>query len=127
MDVHALVVDDDEFVRGAVVRQLKAVGVTEVMAASDWGAARVMLDAWPACNVVVSDLDMPGAAGSSFLDELAVLRPGIALIIASALDPLVLQAIERHARKLPLRLLACVAKPTSVDVLRQLLGPLRDG
>jgi len=127
MSVHALVVDDDEFVRGAVVRQLKAMGVAEVQAAKDWSAARVALDAWRACNVVVSDLDMPGAVGSSFLDELAVLRPGIALVIASALEPLVIQAIERHVRKLPLRLLGCVAKPTSVGVLRSLLEPLRVG
>ena len=127
MSVHALVVDDDEFVRGAVVRQLKTAGVAEVQAARDWSSARVLLDAWHGCNVVISDLDMPGAAGSGFLDELAVMRPGIALIIASALEPLVRQAIERHVRKLPLRLLGCVAKPTSVDGLRALLEPLRAG
>jgi DNA-binding NtrC family response regulator len=127
MMVHALVVDDDEFVRGAVVRQLHVAGAASVTAASDWRAARVALDAHPDCNVVVSDLDMPGAAGSEFIDELAIVRPGIALIIASALEPLVLQTIERHARALPLRLLGCVQKPTSADLFRDLLKPLHGG
>lgn len=127
MAVQALVVDDDEFVRGAVVRQLRVVGAADVQAARDWSAARALLDRYPACNVVVSDLDMPGAAGSAFLDELARVRPGIGLIIASALEPLVLSAIERHVRKLPLRLLGCVAKPTSVEQLRELLKPLDGG
>lgn len=119
--VHALVVDDDAFVRGVVVRQLAALGVAEALSAGDWSAARAVLERTPTCNVVISDLDMPGAAGSAFLDELAALRPGIALIIISATDRLVLQAAEKHARKLPLRVLGSVAKPTSVDALRALL------
>jgi DNA-binding NtrC family response regulator len=127
MVVHALVVDDDEFVRGAVVRQLRVAGATSIAVAKDWSAARVALDTFPECNVVVSDLDMPGAAGSAFIDELASVRPGIGLIIASALEPLVLQTIERHARSLPLRLLGCVPKPTSADLFRDLLKPLHGG
>jgi len=111
--VHALVVDDDEFVRGTLVRQLKT-----------WGAARVLLAQDPACNVVISDLDMPGAGGSDFLDELAALRPGIALIIVSASEPVVLRTAERHARRLPLAVLGSIAKPPSVDALRALLGAL---
>ena len=123
--VHALVVDDDEFVRGTLVRQLKTVGAASVASAKDWGAARVLLSQSTACNVVISDLDMPGAAGSTFLDELAALRPGIALIIISASDPLVLRTAEKHARKLPLAVLGSIAKPPSVDTLRSLLGTLR--
>lgn len=124
MAVHALVVDDDEFVRGAMVRQLRIAGAARIEAAGDWSSARVLLDDYRDCNLVVSDLDMPGAAGSAFLDELAVLRPGIGLIVASALEPLVLQAIDRHARKLPLRLLGCVPKPIGLDALRSMLGAL---
>lgn len=125
MPVHALVIDDDEFVRGTLVRQLRAVGAAEVLAAPDWGTARVRLDAYPGCNVVISDLDMPGAAGTAFLEELAAIRPGVALIIASALEPLVLQAIERHVRALPLTLLGCEPKPLALDRLRALLGAVR--
>jgi len=127
MPVHALVIEDDEFVRGTLVRQLRAIGVAEVLSAPDWGSARVSLDAYPRCNVVVSDLDMPGAAGAAFLDELAATRPGVALIIASALEPLVLQAIERHVRALPLRLLGCEPKPLALERLRALLGPVHAG
>jgi len=122
--VHALVVDDDEFVRGTLVRQLKTVGAASVASARDWGAARVLLAQDPACNVVISDLDMPGAGGSDFLDELAALRPGIALIIVSASEPVVLRTAERHARRLPLAVLGSIAKPPSVDALRALLGAL---
>ena len=127
MSVHALVVDDDEFVRGAVARQLKVAGAANVQAARDWRAARVLLDSYRDCNVVISDLDMPGAEGSAFLDELAALRPGINLIIASALAPLVMQTIERHVRTLPVNLLGCVPKPTSADLFRDLLKPLNGG
>jgi len=125
--VHALVVDDDEFVRTTLVRQLKTVGVAAVMSANDWNSARALLDQYPGCNVVVSDLDMPGAAGSNFLDELAAARPGIALILVSASDALVLRTAERHARRLPLAVLGSIAKPPSVETLRALLGTLRGG
>lgn len=120
-------IDDDEFVRGAVVRQLRVAGASDVVAAKDWSAARALLAGRPDCNVVISDLDMPGAGGSDFLDELATVRPGIHLIIASALTPLVLQAVERHVRTLPLQLLGCVPKPTSADLFRNLLRPLDGG
>lgn len=122
--MHALVVDDDPFVRGVVVRQLTTLGVIDSLAANDWSAARVLLDRFPACNVVISDLDMPGATGSTFLDELAAMRPGIALIIISATDRLVLQAAEKHARRLPLRVLGSITKPTSVAALQALLEGL---
>jgi DNA-binding NtrC family response regulator len=125
--VHPLVVDDDAFVRGVVVRQLATIGVANALAAGDWSAARVLLDRSPTCNLVISDLDMPGASGSSFLDELARMRPGIALIIISATERIVLQAAEKHARKLPLRVLGSMAKPTSVDALRALLTGFNGG
>jgi DNA-binding NtrC family response regulator len=119
---NALVVDDDEFMRATMVRQLKAAGVARIEAAHDWRAARVLLDRHPSCNLVLSDLDMPGAEGSAFLEELATLRPGIALIIASALEPLVLKAVEKQARRLKLRVLGVVRKPTSVELLRELIA-----
>jgi DNA-binding NtrC family response regulator len=121
--VRALVVDDDEFVRNLVLRQLARAGA-EAVGAADWRAARVLLERHPECNLVVSDLDMPGAEGSAFLDELAALRPGIALIIASALQPLVLRQAEKRARALPLNVLGCLPKPTSADTLRGLIEGL---
>lgn len=120
--VKTLVIDDDEFVRGTVVRQLKALGIARPLEAQDWSEARVALSRHPGCNLVVSDLDMPGAAGSAFLEELATVRPGMALIIVSATEPLVLQAAEKQARRLALRVLGSIAKPTSVDALRALMA-----
>lgn len=119
--------DDDDFVRRVVVGQLKTLGATEVLAAANWPAARALLDQHRDCDLVISDLDMPGAGGSTFLDDLALARPGIALIIASALDRVVLEAAEKQARKLPLRVLGIIKKPTSVDALRAMLGPLNGG
>jgi len=125
--IEALVVDDDDFVRSVLSGQLKAAGAASVLTAANWPAARDLLDRSPACNLVVSDLDMPGAAGTSFLEELAVTRPGIAVIIISALDRVVLAATEKQLRKLQLRLLGVIAKPASLDVLRTLLGSLNVG
>lgn len=125
--VEALVVDDDDFVRSVLSGQLRTVGAASVLTAANWPAARNLLDRHPACNLVVSDLDMPGAAGSSFLDDLAVARPGIALIIVSALDRVVLAATEKQLKKLRLRVLGVIAKPASLDVLRKLLGSLNGG
>ena len=123
----ALVVDDDDFVRNIVGNQLKTIGVASVLTAANWPAARAQLEANPSCDVVISDLDMPGASGSTFLEELAISRPGIALVIVSALTPLVLGVVEKQVRKLALRVLGVVPKPTSLDGLRALLAPQRDG
>lgn len=121
--IEAIVIEDDNFVRGVMGHQLWALGATNVLSASDWAAARALLEQYPSCNVAISDLDFPGAEGSRFLDELSELRPGIALVLVSSLDPVVMKAAEKRARKLPLRLLGSIAKPVSVDALRSLLAP----
>jgi len=121
--IRAVVIDDDDFVRDVVVRQLTVLGAGNVQSARDWSQAMSLLRADPACNLVVTDLDMPGVVGGTFLRELSEIHPGIGLILASGLAPAVLRAAEKQARKLPLRVLGSIAKPTSVKTLRAMLLP----
>ena len=120
VSVLALVIDDDAFVRNVLAQQLWTLGVKADQAAN-WREARAMLAEGTDYDLVVTDVDMPGAQGATFLDELAALRPGVALMVVSALSPLVLQALERHIRRLPLRRVAVIAKPVTDNALREAL------
>lgn len=123
--LRVIVIDDDDFTRSVVVRQLNALGLENVLSAHDWPAARGLLLGGAACDVVVTDLDMPGSKGNEFLQELSDTSPGIGVILMSALNPAVLRSAEKQAHKLPLRVLGSSVKPTSLDTLRALLAKLR--
>lgn len=64
-----LVVDDDDAVRGAIVRVAKNAGF-EAIEANNGQAALDQLEAH-AVDVIVSDIDMPGMDGMSLLAEIA--------------------------------------------------------
>lgn len=119
--ISVVVVDDDDFVRGVVVRQLTSLKLGPVRAAPDWPEARAMLRGPQPCKLVVTDLDMPGARGSAFLQEMAEIAPGISLILMSSLDAPVLRSAEKQARKLGLQVLGSIPKPTTAEAFRQLL------
>jgi len=117
----ALVVDDDEFVRQVVVRQLKGLGYGRVLVAADGEAAlRACRDQGP-FRLMVTDLKMPGIDGVQLLREVAGLQPDMALILISSVDRKVLATVEDLTRARGLRLLGSLQKPVRADELRNLL------
>jgi EAL domain-containing protein (putative c-di-GMP-specific phosphodiesterase class I)/FixJ family two-component response regulator len=115
-----LVIDDDEFVRGVLTRQLAVLGA-RVATAHDGDSAREALQQQGPFDVVLCDLKMPGVDGVELLRDFALAQGGAALVLMSSCDAKTLAAVEQlaHARDVPL--LGCVAKPLGTHTLKALL------
>jgi EAL domain-containing protein (putative c-di-GMP-specific phosphodiesterase class I)/AmiR/NasT family two-component response regulator len=115
-----LLVDDDEFVRGVVTRQLRQFGITVVGAADGNEGLRLLRERGP-FGTIICDLQMPGMDGIQFLRHLATSQPGSRVVLMSAEEPKVLKLTEELVRVHGLDLLGALPKPVSLERLRQLL------
>lgn len=115
-----LVIDDDEFVRGVVTRQLQELG-SRVTTACDGVTAREALRRLGPFDIVVSDLKMPGADGVELLRDFAELQPSAGLVLMSSVDAKTMGAVEQLARARELRFLGSLPKPISSVTLKSLL------
>lgn len=61
----ALVIDDDEFVRGVLAQQLRTLGAQDVYSADSGHAARARLDGGEPVRLIVCDLMMRAWTASS--------------------------------------------------------------
>lgn len=116
----ALVVDDDEFVRGLVARQLRSLGQTQVATAGDAQSALSTLRSQH-FDLVVCDLMMPGTDGVELVRDLGLARPGIAVILISSADPKLLRTAHQLAQRRAVRVLGTLCKPVQAVALRKLV------
>lgn len=122
MTLSAMVVDDDEFVRGVLSRQISALGADRVAVAGDGGeAARVLHDEGP-FDIILLDLMMPGVDGIEFLRSLAQSRAPADLILTSSLDRKLLETAESLAQAHALRVLGILPKPVRSSAIGELLA-----
>jgi CheY-like chemotaxis protein len=77
-----LIVDDDPSIRYMLSRVLRDEGYEALSAAS--GLEGLNIAAAPEVDLVLLDLKMPGLNGQETLKELAVLRPGLPVIMMTA-------------------------------------------
>ncbi|HRP09571.1 MAG TPA: chemotaxis-specific protein-glutamate methyltransferase CheB [Terricaulis sp.] len=90
MAINVLVVDDSAVVRGMISRAIAAdPGIRVIGAAGDGAAALVLVKANHP-DVVLLDVEMPVMDGLKALPQILAARPGVAVIMASALT-------RRHA------------------------------
>ncbi len=122
-DVSVLVVDDDDFVRSTLLRQLAALGVARSTGAASGEQARELL-AQAAYDVVITDLQMPGEDGLQLLRSVAENQPDTAVILISGVDSRLLRAADDVARLRGIHVLGSLTKPVSTIDLRTLLGSL---
>ena len=115
-----LVVDDDEFVRGVLSRQLAGLGA-RARSAHDGESARRILQQEGPFDIVLCDLKMPGVDGVELLRDVAFARSGAALVLMSSCDARTLGAVEQLAQARQLRLLGVVSKPLGTGTLKALL------
>ena len=122
LDVHidgpVLLIDDDEPVRNATVAALEALGVLNVVTATDGDAGlRLVDECRPA--VVLVDLLMPGTDGFEVLqgikDRPRRLRPGRVIVMSGINDPVVEKGIYQLGADRVLR------KPYHLTDLREAL------
>jgi putative nucleotidyltransferase with HDIG domain len=80
---HILVVDDESAVLGLVVELLERSGY-DVSAAADAEHALLHLQDDPGCDLVLSDVMMPGADGLGLLDLICRDHPGLPVVMLTA-------------------------------------------
>lgn len=119
-DVSVLVVDDDDFVRSTLLRQLATLGVARSAGAASGEQARALL-AQATYDIVITDLQMPGEDGLQLLRSVAENQPQAAVILISGVDPRLLRAADDVARLRGIHVLGSLTKPVSTIDLRTLI------
>jgi EAL domain-containing protein (putative c-di-GMP-specific phosphodiesterase class I)/ActR/RegA family two-component response regulator len=118
-----MVVEDHGFQRRMALRLLAEVGVTRSSEAADGESALKLLEHTPELpDVVIVDLDMPGMDGIEFIGHVAQKKLARAVVVASALDPALLNTVQTMARAYGLRVLGCVEKPMTAPKLADVLA-----
>ena len=121
-----LVVEDHGFQRWALGNTLTSMGARDVMSASDGRAALDIMDSLEgALDIVVTDLDMPGMDGMEFIRHVGERHAPVAMVLASALDHSLLNAVETMAKAYGVKLLATLEKPVTAKKLEAALRGYR--
>jgi EAL domain-containing protein (putative c-di-GMP-specific phosphodiesterase class I)/FixJ family two-component response regulator len=107
-----LAVEDHEFQRNMLLKILASLGATQVSAAADGAAALDIIKApGAAIDIVISDLDMPGMDGLEFMRHLGEDHSSVSIILASAVENVLLESIETMTRAYGVRILGVIQKP----------------
>jgi EAL domain-containing protein (putative c-di-GMP-specific phosphodiesterase class I)/ActR/RegA family two-component response regulator len=122
MTLSAMVVDDDELVRGVLRRQMSTLGASPVAVARDGGEAERVLREQGPFDVILLDLMMPGVDGIEFLRSLARNKEAPDLILTSSLDPKLLRTAESLAHAHSLKVLGVLPKPIRTSAIGELLA-----
>jgi EAL domain-containing protein (putative c-di-GMP-specific phosphodiesterase class I)/FixJ family two-component response regulator len=126
-ELSVMVVEDHGFQRRMALRLLTDLGIGEVSEAADGHSALHLLEGiGQPPDVLVVDLDMPGMDGIEFIGHVAQRQLARAVIVASALDPALLNTVQTMARAYGLRVLGSVEKPLTRDKLANVLGGYDD-
>ena len=107
-----LVVDDSALQRSAAMALLRAMGIEQLWEAADGRAALELLRGLqPAPAVMLLDLEMQGMDGIETAQQLAQEENCPRLLIASSVEPSILNAVAGMAEALGLPLLGTLRKP----------------
>ncbi|MDR3419352.1 MAG: EAL domain-containing response regulator [Nevskia sp.] len=119
--VKVMIVDDDELSRHRLHRILGNLGANNIQEAVNGEHALALLKSGEPMDLVVTDLRMPIMDGVELIRHLAEWHLARAVIIASGLDPALLQSVETMARAYGLQVLGAIPKPLSPQRLAQLV------
>jgi EAL domain-containing protein (putative c-di-GMP-specific phosphodiesterase class I)/CheY-like chemotaxis protein len=125
-EITILVAEDHEFQRRVAVGVLERIGVGRILQAGNGIEALATLRA-NAVDVVLCDLDMPGMDGVEFIRRVAEERLATALVIVSALEPAIIDSVERMSHAHGHLVLGTIEKPVSAQKLQNVLSNLRPG
>lgn len=120
-----LVVEDHDFQRRTAMMLLRSLGVQTVTEAGDGAAALTLLEGSSRPDVILCDIDMPGMDGVEFIRHVAKGELAGAVILASALDAKVIQAVKAVGEGYGLQVLGAIEKPLTARRLRELLASYR--
>lgn len=118
-----LVAEDHEFQRSMIVQMLEQLGATGVYEAEDGRTAmEITRELDHPFDIIVTDIDMPGMDGLSFIRRLGEAGVGASLIVTSSLDRPLLDTIETMSAAYGMRLLGAIEKPLTQDRLAEMIA-----
>jgi len=120
-ELRFLAVEDHEFQRGVWLRILAGLGATKVSVAADGREALIVMARDTPVDIIISDLDMPGMDGAEFMRHLGETGLAVSVILASALDALLLASVETMAQEYGVRILGIIQKPITPAKLEALI------
>ncbi|HPF74217.1 MAG: EAL domain-containing response regulator [Rhodanobacteraceae bacterium] len=122
-ELTVMVVEDHGFQRRMAMRLLGELGVGKVLEAADGHQALEQLSGMAVVpEVLLVDLDMPGMDGIEFIGHVAQKKLARTVVVASALEPALLNTVQTMARAYGLRVLAAVEKPMTTQKLADALS-----
>lgn len=117
-----LVVEDHEFQRGMLLKMLARLGATQVSTAADgYAALEIVMSPGASIDVIISDLDMPGMDGLEFMRHVGEAHIPVAIILASALESVLLDSVETMTRAYGVKILGVIQKPITPEKLAELI------
>ncbi len=123
--LRVLTIDDDPLLRMTLAAVLRAHGVTQVDEAADGDAAYDLLkQRGPVFDLIFCDLQMPGRDGIDLLRSLPEVARHTAIVFLSGEDERVLASVAALARSKGLPVLSTMAKPITVEKVREVLAAL---
>ena len=121
-ELNFLAVEDHEFQRGLLLKMLARLGATHISTAADGRAALdIVKSSYPSIDIIISDLDMPGMDGLEFMRHLSEARIPVAIILASALESVLLDSVETMTRAYGVKILGVIQKPITPEKLDALI------
>jgi len=132
LDLRFLVVEDHGFQRWLVANQLETLGAQYVFSAGDGQEALdIIQDREPPIDIIVTDLDMPGMDGMELIRRLAERKYPASLVVASAMNPSLMEAVKSMAAAYGVTMLGSIAKPVTAKKLGEVIAaynpPSRNG
>jgi EAL domain-containing protein (putative c-di-GMP-specific phosphodiesterase class I)/CheY-like chemotaxis protein len=117
-----LAVEDHEFQRGMLLKMLARLGATQVSTAADgYAALEIVMSPGAAIDIIISDLDMPGMDGLEFMRHVGEANIPVAIILASALESVLLDSVETMTRAYGVKILGVIQKPITLEKLAALI------
>jgi EAL domain-containing protein (putative c-di-GMP-specific phosphodiesterase class I)/CheY-like chemotaxis protein len=121
-ELKLLVVEDHEFQRGMLLKMLARLGATQVSTAADgYAALEIVMSPVASIDIIISDLDMPGMDGLEFMRHVGEAHIPVAIILASALESVLLDSVETMTRAYGVKILGVIQKPITPEKLAALI------
>ena len=123
--IRALLIDDDKFMLHVLSDMLHQLGVGAITTAGNGSEGIAALERMGlAPDLVVCDLNMPGADGFQFMEQLGKRGFGGGVVLVSAMNPRTLSSAALMTRFHRLNFLATLTKPVEPRALREALDKL---
>src|SRR6202790_5747277 len=105
-----------------LLKMLARLGATQVATAADgYAALEIVMAPGASIDIIISDLDMPGMDGLEFMRHLSEARIPVAIILASALESVLLDSIETMTKAYGVKILGVIQKPLTLEKLDALI------